>query len=49
MTAYEACVPQPGGRMTPREVRALQPQERYSLSVICGARITVREVRAIHC
>ena len=46
MTAYEACVPQLGARMTAREVRALPLQERYSISVICDARITFCEVRA---
>src|SRR5258706_14122737 len=33
-------------RMTAHEVRAPQPQARNSTSVICGAPITVREMRA---
>ena len=41
MTPREVRAPQLGARMTACEVRALPLQERYSISIICGARITV--------
>ena len=44
MMAHEVHAPQLEVCMTACEVRALQLQARHSISVVCGARITIYEV-----